>query len=230
MLKTEVSRFFLLFLVAVAVFGLMLVPLLLLTPNLEGDQLPFRQPIIGALYIAVCIAGVIAVFYPSKCRLMFQKPNASPASEKTAAPAIAIVGHHPYCEKFSANRITIRSSVRCAACTGLLAGAIVAMSAVVLFSLGFFDLVAGSFWVLLAGEGFMLVGLVQIKMKGFVKMAVNALFVIGSCIILIAVDLIAENVLFDLYVLGLIVFMLWFRILLSEWNNKRICIACGRCL
>ena len=61
-------------------------------------------------------------------------------------------------------------------------------------------------------------------------MAVNALFVVGSCIVLVAADLAARSFLVDAYVLGLIVFMLWFRILLSEWNNKKTCLMCGRCV
>ena len=131
---------------------------------------------------------------------------------------------------FSANRITIRGSVFCAACSGLLIGAIVAMVGIVLFSLGFFDLGTGSLWVLVAGEVLMLVGLAQIKMGGFVKMAVNALFVVGSFVSLVAADLAGQSLLVDAYVLGLIVFMLWFRILLSEWKNKKTCVACGRCV
>ncbi len=75
----------------------------------------------------------------------------------------------------------------------------------------------------------MLVGLAQIKTGGYVKLAVNALFVFGSAIMLVEADLAGQSLLVDVYVLGLIVFMLWFRILLSEWNNKRTCLACGRC-
>jgi hypothetical protein len=109
-------------------------------------------------------------------------------------------------------------------------GAIAAMAGVVLFSLGFFDLGTGSLWVLAVGEVLMLAGLAQIKMRGYVKMAVNALFVVGSWISLVAADLAGQSLLVDAYMLGLIVFMLCFRILLSEWNNKKICVACGRCI
>ena len=76
----------------------------------------------------------------------------------------------------------------------------------------------------------MLLGLAQIKLNGYVKMAANALFVVGSGISLVAADLIGQSLLVDAYVLGLTVFMLWFRILLSEWNNKKVCVACGRCV
>jgi hypothetical protein len=161
---------------------------------------------------------------------MFQKPNASLGSNKTSTSAIQVKGHHPDCEKFSANRITIRGSVQCVACSGLLVGAIVAIVGIVLFSLGFFDFGAGSLWVLAAGEVLMLVGVAQIKMRGYVKLAANALFVVGSCISLIIVDLAGQNLIVDLYMLALIVFVLWFRILLSEWSNERKCMACGRCI
>ncbi len=230
MLQSVPSRFFLLFLVAVSILGLALVPLLLLQPNLQADPTPLRRPLVSAIYSAVCIAGVVAVFYPGKCRMMFQKPTVSKESGKTSASAVQIRGHHPDCEKFGANRITIRGSVFCAACSGLLLGAVVAIVGIVLFSLGFFIFVTGSFWVLAAGEVLMLVGLGQIRLGGFVKLAVNALFVVGSFLCLVVADLAAQSFLVDAYVLGLIVFLLWFRILLSELNNKKTCVACGRCI
>jgi hypothetical protein len=220
----------LLFLLAVAVLGLALVPLLLLQSSVQGDQLPFRRPVVGTLYIVICIVGTVAVFYPGKCRVIFQKTNDSAGNWKPSASSVQFKGHHPDCIEFSSNRIEIRVSVFCAACSGLLVGAIAAMSGAVLFSLGFFDLVTGSFWVLAVGEVLMIVGLFQIKLKGYVKMAVNALFVVGSFVILVVADLVEHALLVDAYVLGLIVFMLWFRILLSEWHNKSICVDCRRCL
>lgn len=230
MLNSTHSKFFLLFLITASVFGLALVPLLLLQPNLQGDQLSFRRPLIGVLYSVVCIMGIVAVFYPGKCRMMFQKPKISSNSRKPSASTIQIKGHHPDCEEFSNNRIKIGDLVFCAACSGLLIGALASLIGIILFSLGFFDLATGNLWVLSAGESLILVGLFQIKMKGYVKMVMNALFVVGSSIILIITDLIGQSLLVDAYVLGLIVFMLCFRILLSEWNNKRICVTCRLCV
>lgn len=163
--NSEPSRFFLLFLVAVSVFGLTIAPLLLLQPNLQADQSPMRRPLIGAIYCIVCIVGVVAVFYPGKCRMMFKKPNDSTDNKNPSASAVPFKGHHPDCEEFSANRITIRGSVFCAACSGLLVGAIVSILVAVLFSLGFLGFGTVSLWVLAAGEVLMLVGLVQIKMR-----------------------------------------------------------------
>ncbi len=226
----EISKFFLLFLVAVAVFGLALVPVLLIQPNLQSEQSALRRPLISVLYTVICVGGVVAVFFPGKCRLMFQKPTVSANPNEKSASTVQIKGHHPECENFSANRFTIRGSVFCAACSGLLIGGIAAIVGIALFSLGFFDLGTGSLRVLVAGEVLMIAGLAQIKISGFFKLAVNALFVVGSFLTLVEADLAGQSFLVDGYSLGLIVFMLWFRILLSEWNNKRTCVACGRCV
>ncbi len=223
------SKFFPLFLLIVTVCGLALVPLLLLQPNLQPDPSPFRRPIVGAVFSVLCIVGVVAVFYPGKCRMIFKKPIVSSNSTESSS-TVQFKGHHPNCEKFSGNRITLGGSVFCAACGGLLGGAIVALGGAVLFSLGFLTLDIGSLWILVVGETMILVGLAQIKMSGYVKIIVNALFVVGSLISLVVVDSVGQSILVDAYVLGLIVFMLLFRILLSEWNNKRTCVECGHCI
>jgi hypothetical protein len=91
------------------------------------------------------------------------------------------------------------------------------------------DIVWSNTWLLLLGEVCILLGLAQIKFAGYVKMFINVIFVVGSFVTLVETDLLGGSILVDLYVLGLIVFMLWFRILLSEWNNRRICQTCQLC-
>ncbi len=75
----------------------------------------------------------------------------------------------------------------------------------------------------------MLLGLAQVRLVGYVKAILNAVFVVGSAITLVETDMLSGSNLLDLYVLGLIVFLLWLRILLSEWNNRRVCQTCGSC-
>lgn len=219
-----------LFLITIAVFGLALVPLLILQPNLPADPTILRRPIVGSIYIVICVLGIVAVFYPNKCRMVFKKSTQSVNPDKVSALPLQLIGHHPNCEKFSANRIIIYGRIFCAACSGLLIGAIVAIVGIVLFSFGLFDRLSGPFWVLTVGEVLMLTGLAQVRLAGCLKMAVNVLFVIGSWVSLIAVDIVGQNLLIDTYMLGLIVYILWVRILLSEWNNKRICLTCGHCV
>jgi hypothetical protein len=72
-------------------------------------------------------------------------------------------------------------------------------------------------------------GLAQIKLAGYAKVISNMVFVVGSFVILAEADLLGGSLLVDFYVLGLIVFLLWLRILFSERNNRRICQTCQSC-
>ena len=111
----------------------------------------------------------------------------------------------------------------------MLIGAVtVFIGAILHFFVGL-ELVWSSIWLLLLGEILMLLGLAQIKFAGYVKVFINVIFVVGSFVTLVETDLLGGSILVDLYALGLIVFMLWFRILLSEWNNRRICHTCQSC-
>jgi hypothetical protein len=227
--KTEPSKFFLLFLVAVAIAAFALVPMVLFSPNLQTYQTNLRHQLITVAYAVVCISGIAAVFHPKKCSMMFKKPLALTTSKKASASTLEFKGHHPNCENYSTNRVIILERVLCAACSGLLIGAIASIIGVVAYSVGLFALDGGSFWVFIVGAGFMLGGLAQIKTAGYIKLVVNALFVVGSAIVLIEADWAGQSLLADGYVLALIVFMLWLRIMISEYNNNLTCIICGRC-
>jgi hypothetical protein len=91
------------------------------------------------------------------------------------------------------------------------------------------DLAWSSVWLVALGEILMLLGLAQIKFAGYVKVTVNMVFVVGSFVTLVETDMLGKSLLLDLYVLGLIGFLLWLRILLSEWNNRRTCQMCQSC-
>ncbi len=230
MAQLQLSKFFLLFLTAVTVFGLAIVPLFLLQPRLYGDEFWGRRLIVGALYSGVCIGGIVAVFHPAKCRKMFKNTeNPLPAGKSSTSP-MPFKGHHPDCQRFSGNRVKIGGAVVCSACSGLLVGGLVALAGTALYFFGGVSLFAESFWILGLGDVLMVIGLAQIRFGGYVKLVVNALFVGGSFLTLVAVEGLGQSLLVDFYVVGVITFLLWTRILLSEWNNKRICLACGRCI
>jgi hypothetical protein len=217
----------LMFLIMVSIVGLALIPVLVLQPNIIHVQSSIRQGLAGTLYIAICILGVSAVFYPAKCKSIFGKSqNPLPQASNLS---VQIRGHHPDCQNYSANRIRVGGQVICAACSGLLIGAVtVFIGAVLHFFVGL-NIFWGSVWLLMLGEIWMLLGLAQIKFAGYAKVLVNVVFVVGSFVTLVETDLLGGSILVDLYTLGLIVYMLWFRILLSEWNNGRICQRCQLC-
>ena len=227
--RGRVSTVFIAFLLAVSIVGLAQIPVLVLQPNLEDFQFSVRHSLVGALYSAVCLLGVAAIFYPAKCRGMFQKTqNPLPEANKPSSP-VQIEGHHPGCQNYSGNRITVGGRVFCAACSGLLVGAIIALIGAAFYFFVGLNVAWGSVWLVVLGEIWMFLGLAQIKYGGYVKVILNVIFVVGSFVTLVETDVLGKSVLVDLYVLGLIGFLLWFRVLLSEWNNKRICQTCQSC-
>jgi hypothetical protein len=209
--------------------GLAIVPLLVIQPNLNQIQFTGQRNLIGALFSAICVSGVVAVFYPRKCRGVFQHAPNPTAKAETFSNHLRIEGHHPNCLTFSKNRIKIGGKNFCAACSGLLVGTIVALLGAIFYFFGSFNMVPGSIWLVVMGEIGLGLGLIQIKVAGSVKAFLNAVFVVGSFATLATVDEIGKSLFLDLYILGLILYLLWFRISLSEWNNTRTCRNCQRC-
>ena len=228
MKKGGTSTFTVTFLVAVAIIGLSLVFILVLHPNLKDFQPSIRHSLVGVLYCSICVLGIAAVFYPAKCTGIFQKQI--PLLQTNGPPgSVRVSGHHPDCQNFSGNRIMIIGREVCAACGGLLVGAIIALFGSFLqFFIGL-SIISASVWLLTLGEISMVLGLVQFKLSGYAKVILNLLFVVGSFVTLAVTDVLSESLLVDIYVIGLIGFLLWLRILLSEWNNRRICQTCRLC-
>jgi len=216
------------FLVAVAIVGLALIFFLVLNPSLKDFQSSIRHNLVGVSYAAICVLGIAAVFYPAKCAGIFQRQN---PLLQTNGPSgsVRVSGHHPDCQNFSGNRIIIIGREVCAACSGLLVGAIIALVGVALqFFIGL-NIISASIWLLALGELCMVLGLAQFKFSGYAKVILNLFFVIGSFVTLAVTDVLSESLGLDIYVIGLIGFLLWLRIFLSEWNNWRICQTCKLC-
>jgi hypothetical protein len=217
----------LIFFALVTVVGLVLIPVLVLQPNLIHVQVSIRHGLAGILYLFICVLGVSAVVYPVKCKSLFRKSQ-NPLTQ-TRKPPVQIRGHHPDCQNYAANRIKVGGQVICAACSGLFIGAVVVFIGSVFHFFVGLEIVWSSIWLLGLGEIFIFIGLGQIKFAGYAKMLVNVIFVVGSFVTLVEADLLGGSIFVDLYVLGLIVFLIWFRILLSERNNRRICQTCQLC-
>lgn len=215
--------------IALSIIGLVLIPILVLLPKIENFQSYSNQSIIGILFTAVCFLGLVAALKPAKCRSIFVKTqNPLPQANKVYN-SVQIKGHHPDCQNYVGNRIKIRERVFCAACTGLIVGAIIALVGTIFYFFVGLNLEQVGLLLLAVGEIGVSLGLTQIWVFGYVKVMLNLVFVVGSFATLVAVDTIARSFFVDLYVLGLILFLLWFRILLSEWNNRQICSKCRLC-
>jgi hypothetical protein len=216
------------FLVAVAIVGLAIIFVLVLHPSLKDFQPSIRHSLVGISYCTICVLGIVAVFYPAKCTSIFQKQN--PLLQTNGSPgSVHVSGHHPDCQNFSGNRIMIIGRELCAACSGLLVGAIVALvGSAIQFFIGL-NIISANIWLLALGEICVVLGLVQFKFSGYAKVILNLFFVVGSFVTLAVADVLSESLLVDIYVIGLIGFLLWLRILLSEWNNRQICQTCRLC-
>ncbi len=225
------SGVFVTFSVMLSVFGLFLVAVFLYGPNQEQIYPAFSKVLVGSLYAALCLLGIAAIFYPKKCQrtFMFRPKGSLEGSGGVLLEKVRFRGHHPDCEAFSANRMILGKTVFCAACAGLLVGAVGAVVGTVLyFFVGMVPFIVDA-RVVLVGYGGMLLGLFQFKFGGFIKLFVNALFVLSSFVTLVGVDRLGASLFMDLFVFGLIVFMLLTRILFSEWNNRRTCAKCENC-
>jgi hypothetical protein len=203
--------------------GLVLVSVLAIFPPTISGEFTWRKPLIGLIFSAMCAFGVLAVFSPSRCRAIFQKRT---NSEVSRGMSTVLEGHHPICGSFSAHIFRVGDRTFCAACTGLLIGGLVAWAGSALY---FFDYVNvaehGVLVVLLGclGVGF---GLYQFKFRNLLRSSMNTVFVIGTLLVLIGIDESVNSLFFDLFAVCLIVFWLFTRISLSEWDHELICSSC----
>ncbi|MGB9684695.1 MAG: hypothetical protein ACPL1Z_07190 [Candidatus Bathyarchaeales archaeon] len=219
---------------SLSLIGIALVlPLVVYKPTVHFD-VSWRKPLIGSLLTLICIAGVLAVFFPEKCTktLHRRKRDEELASDvknaSSYSKSISFRGHHPDCGKFAAHLIHVKGRVFCAACTGLLLGALFVLAGTVLyFFINWNFLGLHGLWAVFVGQVGVALGLFQFKFRGFTRSVLNAFFVIACFLILAGVDTFAENVLFDLYLICLTIFWLFTRILTSQWNHLQICRACS---
>ena len=226
------SNFILIFAISVSLFGSFTTLMLAINPPLAQENVPWRRPLIGSLFTLICISGIMAAFFPKKCSEAFHLPK---IEEPTISEAkisnfdkcsIKLKGHHFNCERFSAHVIQVGKRVFCAACTGLLLGAFFVLVGIALYFFGEWDIGQFGFSAVLVGQVGIVLGFFQFKFKGYARLALNAFFVFAAFLTLVGVDSLAESVFVDLYLVVLIVFWLFTRILISQWDHWRICHTC----
>jgi hypothetical protein len=235
MLNGTRLNLFLFFAIAVSTFGSFATLLLASSPSMGQENISWRKPLVGSVFSLICITGIIATFFPEKCTQTFHPQR----REKEAIDgtgnfalhraSIALKGHHPDCGKFSAHTILVDGRLFCAACAGLLLGGIVALIGTGFYFFVDWDLRQVGFWYVLAGQAGVFLGFIQLKFTGCVRLVVNSLFVFGAFLTLVSTDKLVANLFVDLYLIGLIIFWLWTRIIISQWDHQRICSRCQVC-
>jgi len=212
----------LLFNVFVSAFGLLVVLIWASNPPLVDEDLFWRKPLIGSVFGLICLLGILAAFIPKQCSKSFHFHGNSAGLDYNL---INTASHHPDCEEFSAHIIHTKRRKFCAACTGLILGATIALIGTAFYFFTGWNIENG-FLVVLAGEVATVFGFFQLRFKSFVRSMFNALFVLGAFLVLVGVDSLTESLMADLFLVALIVFLILTRIQLSQWDHSRICRDC----
>jgi len=211
------------FCIGISVFGMLL--MIIWANNLPtiGDGLSWRKPLIGSLFSLICILGILASIFPSECSksFHFQETTKNVASRQSLRAS-----HHPECEGFSAHVVRIKGQKRCAACTGLLLGAVIALAGAFSYFYGGLQ-IENARLLVLVGAISVLAGFLQLMFRAYVRLALNSLFVFGAFLCLVGVDQASHSVAIDLFSVVLIVFLIFTRIQLSRWDHFRICECCN---
>ena len=213
----------LMFNIAVSVFGLFIVLMLAFNPPISHESLFWQKPLVGFVFSLICILGIFAALLPSQCSQVFhfQRESIGLVSHR-----VNVASHHPDCKEFSAHVIRIGSHTFCAACTGLLLGALIALVGTVLYFFSGWHIEETGFPIALIGVTATILGFFQLKFRGFARLMLNVFFVLGAFLILVGIDELTESLLIDLFLAAFTVFWILTRIQLSQWDHWRIC---GRC-
>jgi hypothetical protein len=213
--------------------GLLLVAVLSIFPPTVTGDFAWRKPVIGSIFSSICVLGILAVFAPNKLLRIFntgkKKGNGDSDSAKLVSHGTSIVlqGHHPTCGNYDAHIFRIKGKIFCAACAGLLFGGLLALAGAAVYFFGDWRVAEHSSLMVLLGIAGVSFGLFQYKFRNLIRLSVNAIFVLGALLILIGIDELVHSLIFDLFVVSLIMFWLVTRISLSQWDHERICSDCG---
>ena len=224
----------LMFLISVSFFGLLLVGALALNPPTVRESFLWRKPLIGSLFWLICIFGILAIFFPKQCSAVFdfkkkEKPEHSDENLFAFHGTHSIVqGHHPDCENFSGHVLRRGDRRFCAACTGLLLGGLISLVGASLYFFVGWSVGESSLQAVFVGLVGVSFGLFQFEVKrNVVRLILNSFFVLGALLLLVGIDELAQSLFADLFLVILVVFWLFTRISLSQWNNWRICYTCN---
>ncbi len=217
------------FSIAVSAFGFFTILLLALHGAPSTETVMWRKPVIGSIFALICLFGIVGSLSPRKCSETFghqRRMDTTASSPQTSDLAVSTKGHHYDCGKFSDHTIQVNGHVLCAACIGLLLGALGALSGTFAYFFAGWELQQIGFSAVVIGVAAMIFGFLQLKFGGFARLILNVFFVLGGFLILAGLDQLTGSLLVDLFSIVLIAFWIFTRILLSQWDHWRICRTC----
>ena len=219
---------YILFLVFVSSFGLILSISMLEQPLQATFEFTGRRIIVGIIYGFICLCGMFAAFFPGPCsRLVGVRRFGDQYLRDLDGRATRILGilllhgHHPLEDQgTTTHELRFRGKSFCASCFGLLTGASISLVVIVVFLFSDWadGYLARSLYFL--GLGGVALGLVPalLNVSARTRFVLEMIFVTGTCVMLIAMDVATANLTADLFVVSLVLFWLISRILLSHRN------------
>jgi len=224
-------NFFLAFLILVSIFGLMLSTFFVLYPSAPEDDFAYRNLTIGSAFGTVCVLGIFAAVFPSSCLAITQfwkrkrrDRRASNIYETT------LRAHHPSCDNYSTHILRIGKMNFCATCSGMLVGATLVLFSTVLYFFGNLRIGDPSILVSIGVAG-VATGLVQSALPkfsgGLTRFFASILFVVGTFLMLVSIDIVVKNTSIDLFFVALSVLWILTKITLSKRDHQRTCSDCS---
>jgi len=217
----------LVFLVSVSFFGLILAVFLTFHPPISEEDFVWRKPVVGSAFGAVCVLGILAVFFPNLCSRFFGFKRSSSTSHTITS---TLLGHHPVCGRFSTHVFRLGDRMFCATCSGLFLGALIVLVGLAFYFFGNWQIGQLAFPAVLVSAAAVVFGLLQsplpILQNSIIRLFSSTFFVAGTFLILVGMEELAHSVSVDLFLILLSVFWLVTRISLSQWDHERICSKC----
>ncbi len=224
-------------LISISFLGLCLLPIMTFN-NIQTSTLidpPLKGALVGLIFGGICILGIIAAIFPSRCTQMFhfgrsKKSSSYKSKRNIRKEKIRFKGHHPICDNFSGHIIRLGSRIYCAGCLGMIFGAVIALpGGLFYFTTGFYHNEAALiiFWLGFFGIASGLLHYTVFNLSGISRLFFNIIFVLGSFFLLIGIDMITNNLVLDLFVLALIIYWIIVRIIISQQRHQRICMLCN---
>jgi hypothetical protein len=214
----------------ISILGLILVIALTVYPPRLTTEFAGQKTITGLIFGIICLFGVLVIFSPKKCRnlLSNQKKSIKLKSIKKNPHKknIYLEGHHPNCGNYNDHIFKLRDKNYCAACLGLLIGGLLDFGITLIYFFLNWPILVNNQIIILLGIFGIIFGLFQFKFKNFFRLLANTFFVLGALLILIGIDMLLENLIFNLLMTSLITFWLITRIKLSQLDHKIICSNC----
>ena len=216
----------LMFLLCVSLFGVLLSALLAVFPPVLYEDFVWRKLVVGFIFGLICGLGILATLFPKQCTKVLSLRRGK--RHVVHGHFSEVGGHHPNCNSFSPHVFQVGNRRFCVACTGLSVGGLLALVGTFLHFFADWHVEQDIVLVVLAGLLGVSLGLFQFRVRRrLIRILLNAFFVMGSFLVLIGVDGLTQSLFADLFLVALIVFWLFTRISVSQWDHERICYACG---